>query len=154
MLDCPTWRFRQQPPRRAADLIMKLEHHRCRLCSAPVAVPELYVRQCEFMSRYLRVVRASALAAILVCGCVSTSRSPASAPQPADKTTVPRLTEIGAIRIAVRTLEKEGRDFSRYRDPEVTRDGATWQVFFRGKLGIFGDHFMVLVDDRTGQAQI
>jgi hypothetical protein len=106
------------------------------------------------MSPYLRVGWAGVLAAILVCGCASASRSPASAPQPAEKTTGPRLTEIGAIRIAVQALEKEGRDLSRYSDPEVTHDGATWQVFFHGKLGILGDHFMVLVDDRTGQAQI
>ena len=37
-----TNRCRQQPPRRAVDRFMILEHHRCRPRPAPEAVPELY----------------------------------------------------------------------------------------------------------------
>ncbi len=39
----PTRRLRQQPPRRAVDRFMKLEHHPCKPRLAPAAVPELIV---------------------------------------------------------------------------------------------------------------
>ena len=104
------------------------------------------------MSICLRMGWSGILFAILLCGCASVSLTPT--PQAAANTVRPHSTEIQAIRLAAQALERERRDLSRYRVPEVTRDGATWRVFFRGKLGIPGDHWIVLVDDRTGWVQI
>jgi hypothetical protein len=104
------------------------------------------------MSTVLRIGFAGVLVCALLSGCASTS--PSSSPQAAEEKPHHHLTEIQAIRLAVQGIERERSDPARYSEPEVTRDGAVWHVFFRGKQGIPGDHCLVLVNDVTGEVQV
>ena len=93
-------------------------------------------------SRYLLV---GFLAAIL-CGCAHLPPSGA------------RLGPLDAVRIAKEAAKRDGRALGHYRKPDTDyyRDDCSWFVSFegRGLLRKAGDHFAVLIDDRTGVARV
>jgi hypothetical protein len=68
-----------------------------------------------------------------------------------------RLAETNVFRIAGEAAVKAGFRLADFKDPEVHSSaarGATWTVFYEGKVPVPGNHFLVWVDDRTGDAQV
>ncbi len=69
-----------------------------------------------------------------------------------------RLSKAEAIRIAQKEAAKRGYRLSRYEAPharyEFTRKDKSWTIFYDGKVPKPGNHFLVWVDDRTGEARV
>ena len=69
-----------------------------------------------------------------------------------------RLTQAVATRIAEETAEKHGYHLADYRRAkahyEMLGKEKTWSAFFESKAPIPGNHFMVWIDDRSGEAQV
>jgi hypothetical protein len=70
----------------------------------------------------------------------------------------PRLTEEHVIAIANAAARDEHADLSKYRAPqayfEYVKKDWSWAIFYDGIEPTIGNHFMVVVDDRTGDAEV
>ena len=109
------------------------------------------------MNALARFALAALLVALALSGCALTPHK-AQAPAPAAKPEGARLSTAEVIRIARQTAELHGIDLGKYKEPEAhydhtSRDGS-WFVFFDGRVPMPGNHFGVMVDDRTGEAQL
>lgn len=94
--------------------------------------------------------------------CSETSVTPASTSDatsgPVEPTERPRRDELEVIAIAKEAAQKSGYDPNRYGPPEVryepVEEDRTWSVIFHGLNDVIGNHFLVVVDDRTGRAAL
>ena len=63
-----------------------------------------------------------------------------------------------AVVISNREAAKDGVDLSRFGRPEAhfefTEKDCTWSVFYEGLSNVIGNHFLVIVDGRTGSATL
>ena len=65
------------------------------------------------------------------------------------------MTETEAIEQARSLARARGYDLDAYEDPTATcSDDDTWRVMFQGRLARPGNHFMVVLDGRTGQSRL
>jgi hypothetical protein len=65
------------------------------------------------------------------------------------------MTETEAIEQARDLARAHGYDLGAYEDPTATRaDDNIWRVTFQGRLAWPGNHFMVVLDGRTGQSRL
>ncbi len=65
------------------------------------------------------------------------------------------MTETEAIERARDLARARGYDLDSYGDPAATRaDDDTWRVTFQGRQGRPGNHFMVVLDGRTGESPL
>ena len=68
------------------------------------------------------------------------------------------LTEAEVIRIAEAAAKKEGRDLHDYErktphyEPEHIKD--IWFILYEGKHGYAGDHFGVIIEDKTQKTHV
>jgi hypothetical protein len=88
-------------------------------------------------------------------GCTSSSRN-VQAKVLDTRPAGTRLSLAKVIRIAKQTAQLQGRNLRDYQEPEAhyefTRKDSSWSVFFDGRIPMPGNHFLVTVDDRTGEA--
>jgi hypothetical protein len=66
-----------------------------------------------------------------------------------------RLSPREVIEMAKRAGEHNGMKLDDYKKPEFSYRATkekTWSVFFDGRVPMHGNHFMVVVDDQTGEA--
>jgi len=63
-----------------------------------------------------------------------------------------------AIHLAEQALVHDGIELDRYFPPrafyEFTARDRTWSVFFVGKSGALGDHYLVVVNDKTSGTEV
>ncbi|WP_371281817.1 hypothetical protein [Dokdonella sp.] len=90
----------------------------------------------------------SILFSLLLNGCAASHRNAHS----------PQLSEKEVVAIANQAAQDSGADLSQFLTPEahfeyVAKD-FTWAVFYRGVEPAIGNHFLVVVNDRTGAAQL
>ncbi len=68
------------------------------------------------------------------------------------------MSQTQAVGIAGKAAVKHGYRLADYKDPqahyEFTRKDKTWSVFYDCKVPMPGHHFLVSVDDRTGEARV
>jgi hypothetical protein len=68
------------------------------------------------------------------------------------------LTQAEAVRIAGEAAVKHGYRLADYEEPqahyEFTHKDRTWVIFYVGKVRLPGNHFLVWVDDRTGEVRV
>lgn len=70
----------------------------------------------------------------------------------------PKLTENEVVAIANQAAEASGADLSQFSKPEayfeyVAKD-YNWAVFYQGIKPTIGNHFLVVVNDRTRGTQL
>ena len=90
---------------------------------------------------------------LLVAGCSHPTAN--TAPTASDaKADGARLGQAQVVRIAAEAATKHGYRLADYKDPEAhyqfTHKDQTWSVFYDGKVPTPGNHFLVVIDDRTG----
>jgi len=70
----------------------------------------------------------------------------------------PRFSPEQIILVANQVAVKANIDLSKYKAPEVEfeyiEEDWNWAVFYEGIEPIIGNHFTVIIDDRTGFARI
>jgi len=85
-----------------------------------------------------------------------TSLLVASCSQP--KPDIARLSQADVFRLAGVAAVEQGYSLEKYKDPqahyEFTRNDRTWGVFYDGKVPAPGNHFLVVINDRTGTARV
>lgn len=64
------------------------------------------------------------------------------------------MDESAAIKRAGEAARREGRILERYDKPSADFVGGEWQVAFSGKIRAPGNHFLVIINDDTGDAVI
>jgi hypothetical protein len=94
------------------------------------------------MLRIAQVSLGVAAATGLVSGCAHT----------------PRMAQAEVIRAAGQAGEAEGYRLAEYEEPEVhfefTDRDRTWSVFYPGRVRGLGNHFLVVVDDKTAATRL
>ena len=107
---------------------------------------------------FIRFSFIMATALVLVAGCARYSHENASAAAADLRPHVARLSQAQAINIAKLAAEREGRRLIDYKDPEAhyefIQKDRSWSIFFDGKVPMFGNHFVVVVDDQTKSTRI
>jgi hypothetical protein len=65
----------------------------------------------------------------------------------------PRLTMPEVEKIVVEALQIRGTDLARYRSPSIRYDAeaGAWWLFYNGVVPMPGNHFVVRVNDETGE---
>lgn len=100
---------------------------------------------CLANKRYSLII---SMIVLLASGCTGAIRSEHSA----------HLDREKVIAIADRAAKEEKIDLSKFKAPEAHFEYAkkdwSWAVFYDGIEPTIGNHFMVVVDDRTGHATI
>lgn len=64
------------------------------------------------------------------------------------------MDRLAVMAVARRLAEAQGRDLDAYEPPTAERQGASWHVRFAGRVPAPGNHFVVVVDDASGQAEL
>lgn len=59
-----------------------------------------------------------------------------------------------AIERAGEAARREGRKLEGYDEPSADFAGGEWQIAFSGKIRAPGNHFLVIVNDDTGEAVV
>lgn len=71
---------------------------------------------------------------------------------------IPRLSEVEVLTIANDAARRAGTDLSKFNVPqayfEYVDNNCTWSVLYEGIGDTIGNHFLVIVDDNTRQAQL
>lgn len=85
-------------------------------------------------------------AMIVVSGCTEAARAEHSAHMDREK----------VIEIANRAAKEAAADLTKFKAPEAyfeyVKKDWSWAVFYEGIEPTIGNHFLVVVDDRTGHA--
>ena len=70
----------------------------------------------------------------------------------------PILSGAEVIAIANTEASRQGYDLAEYEVPcteyELTAHNQDWLVFYKGKEQVPGNHFLVIIDDRTGKSRL
>jgi hypothetical protein len=64
------------------------------------------------------------------------------------------VDEKAAIERAREASRQKGRNLENYDEPSVEFVGGEWQVAFSGKVREPGNHFLVIINDDTGDFTI
>src|SRR5437773_10132051 len=108
------------------------------------------------MSIFIRHQIVALAISFLVAGC--SHPTPPTGAVPDTKPDGARLSQAQAVRIAAEAATKHGYRLTDYKDPQAhyqfTRKDMTWSVFYDGRVPMPGHHFLVWVDDRTGEARV
>ncbi|GAC1368697.1 MAG: hypothetical protein NVSMB32_13720 [Actinomycetota bacterium] len=64
------------------------------------------------------------------------------------------MTEDEVVAAARQLATSEGRDLSRYQEPSAKLTDGRWGVLFQGKSLAPGNHFLVTIDDQTGESRM
>lgn len=64
------------------------------------------------------------------------------------------MTRTDAIDAARRAAQAAGRALADYHEPTAELDGGRWLVRFDGRDGAPGHHFLVVVEDDSGHAEL
>lgn len=64
------------------------------------------------------------------------------------------MDEKAAIERAREASREKGRDLENYDEPSAEFVGGDWQIAFSGKVRAPGNHFLVIVNDDTGDVTI
>lgn len=91
----------------------------------------------------------SIVVAVLFAGCHPTP--PAAGPA---GTTGAQLAQSEAIRIAAEAAVSSGYVLAEYEEPRVEYEHPRWTVLYEGRVATPGNHFLVWVDDETGEPQV
>ena len=92
----------------------------------------------------------------LLWGCASEPTRTPAVPPPLVKPAGANLDSREAIRLAQRTLRKEGIGLERYHSPNASYNAAegTWLIHFEGKVAMPGNHSSVEINDKTGKTRL
>jgi hypothetical protein len=70
----------------------------------------------------------------------------------------PRMTQPEVVRVAGQAGEAVGYSLTHYKEPEAhfefTDKDRTWSVFYEGRELLPGNHFLVVIDDRTKATKV
>jgi len=70
----------------------------------------------------------------------------------------PTMTKADVVAIANAEASRQGYDLEEYETPraeyEFTANDQTWSVFYEGKEKVPGNHFLIIINDRTGNCQL
>jgi hypothetical protein len=94
------------------------------------------------MRNLIQINFAAVTIAVLVSGCAH----------------LQQMTKSDVVRVANQAAEVAGYHLTDYKEPQVhfefTDKNHTWTVFYDGKVLVPGNHFLVLVNDRTKTARV
>ena len=67
-----------------------------------------------------------------------------------------RLTQDKVLVLANREAKRSGYDLSKYETPKASfrQEDRTWNIHYEGEKNVPGNHFVVWVDDLTGECKI
>ena len=70
----------------------------------------------------------------------------------------PRMAQAEVVRAAGQAGEAAGYRLADYKEPEVhfefTEKDRTWSVFYEGRVARPGNHFLVVIDDKTAATRV
>ena len=64
------------------------------------------------------------------------------------------MDEKAAIEKAREASRQKGRDLENYDEPSADFVAGEWQVAFSGKVRAPGNHFLVMINDETGEVTL
>jgi hypothetical protein len=111
--------------------------------------------------KHWRSVSTSLAALLITCTPCAGSAGPKSASLPQETRGTPQgafLSRDKAVRLADDAALKKGYSLVDFLPPRVfyqfLKKDRTWSIFYEGKVAKPGNHFLVVVDDRTRAAQV
>jgi hypothetical protein len=118
-------------------------------------VDELDARQDSVM-KVINATLIICLSVVFIHGCAQSSQVDKAPPE--IKPEGARLSNTDAIRIALETAEREGYDLKNYKVGEshcaFYPEKKEWFISINGRVAMPGNHFSVIVNDRTGEAEL
>jgi hypothetical protein len=68
------------------------------------------------------------------------------------------MTQAEVVRAAAQSGKGAGYNLADYKEPDVhfefTDKDQTWSVFYEGRVALPGNHFLVVVDDKTATTRV
>jgi hypothetical protein len=109
---------------------------------AAVAQAERWAAAFHIMLRLARLSSGVFVAILLLSGCAHT----------------PRMAQAEVVRAAGQAGEAAGYRLADYKEPEVhfefTEKDRSWSVFYKGRAAEPGNHFLVVIDDKTAATRV